>query len=157
MSINLSPAYSIARDLQQQLQIRVANSASGRFNQAVAGIDAAGQPIITLSRNGNVAAGQPVAIIRLIPVLNPTPTIFGQPLSSGEPIVAQFAYELTGGGKQTPSQLDIILAMYQTVPVGTRLDVLEIANGTAVTTTAMDAATPAQSFANLYWPSQGNV
>ena len=160
MSINLAKSYAIFRDLSQQLAIRIANATGGRVNTVTNTYDASGNPMIFMSVNGVVTESKAVIALRILPVLNPSPTIFGQPLASGDPSDIQFAYELNGSGFPIPSVLDIILALYQTVPVGTRMDVLTIANGTAVNETSMNAAAlagPAESFENLYWPGSGNV
>jgi len=156
MSINLAKSYAIARDLSQQLEIRVAGSAAGRVNSVRNTKDVLGNPMIFLSRGGNEAAGQPVIALRILPVLNPTLSIFGQEIGSGDPSTIQVAYELDGAG-QEPVALDIITVLYQSVPVGTRMNILQIADATAVTTANMDLAAIAQAFEALYWPGSGNV
>ena len=165
MSVNIAKAYSEARDLQQQLQIRLQQNAaaSGRMNTAVASIDPSNSlPVITMFNTTNgQAEGFQVAIIEFVPVLNNTPTLFGQPLSSGTPSDLVFAYELAATGYQIISQLDLETIMFQAVPIGNRWQIVEIPNLTAVTVANVDAqlaaSGPTLELDNLYWPGSGSV
>ncbi len=154
--INQAQSQAIFRDLAQRLQTRIANSGSGRVNTVRADFDSRGNPMLFLSRGGNESAGQPVIGLRISPIQNAAPDIFGNAIGF-VPHKIEFAYELDANGKPEPSALDVELCMYEIAPIGTRMVIEQIADGTAVTATSMSAATPALELASLYWPGTGNV
>ena len=54
--INLAKVQAFARDYANLLQFRLANSGSGRLNTVVTDKDASGNPVLVLTRGGNVSA-----------------------------------------------------------------------------------------------------
>jgi hypothetical protein len=147
-------AEALARDLAEKLKLRIAGSASGRVDTLRQVKDAAGWPVIFLSDNGNEAAGQPVIALRIKGVDAVSKDILGNSIVAAAPHALEVAYELDGTEAE-PSRLDLLKVMFEALKLGTKLQVKEIADGTAVTIANMDAASVDEESDWLYWPTKG--
>jgi hypothetical protein len=81
--------------------------------------------------------------------------IFGNPELAYAPSLSQVAYELNSGGKPIPAMSDIATVEWELIPFGIRQQLIEIANGSAVTAVNALATTPSADLDNLYWPTKG--
>src|SRR5665213_3239528 len=90
---------ALARDLADRLTVRLQNNASPSLHQVVESfyIDANGAswPVLTVSRGGSVAAGQPVVVIEISNVDMVSKDIFGNQTFAYAPHVLQLGYELS--------------------------------------------------------------
>jgi hypothetical protein len=148
-------AEALIRDLQEKLDLRTAGSGSGRVNGSRKLRDSADWPAIILSRSANEAAGQPAIGLRIRGVDAVSKDIFGGSIVAAAPHVAEIAYELDASGKPRASALDLAKVMVEYARLGCRIQVKELANGTAVTLANMDAASAAEDIDWLQWPSKG--
>jgi len=144
---------AIARDLGNRLAIRLASGAG--LNTIRYAQDANGAPELFLSHGGNEAEGQPVVLIYLQQVPMVSNDIFGNPELAYAPSLSQVAYELNSAGAPIPAQADLLTIEFELIPFGMRQQLIQIANGTAVTAAAAEAATPVIDLDNLYWPTKG--
>lgn len=149
---NLSRADSIIRELKERLDQRIAGSST--IDTSRQAKDSNGFPVVFLSDGANEAAGQPVIAVRVKQIDAVSKDVFGNSMNAYSPHVAQLAYELDGSEAE-PSRKDIEKVMFELCRFGIRIEVLEIADGTAVTAANMDAATAAQTLDDLYWPLKG--
>ena len=67
----------------------------------------------------------------------------------------EIAYELTAAINPIPVDVDLLIAEFEAIKTGVKIQLKEIANGTAVTAANMDAATVAVELDDLYWPNKG--
>lgn len=153
MIINTAKADAIVRALADDLKIRTAGSST--IDTVRVAKDANGFPCLFLSDGGNEAAGQPVIFLRVKQVSAGSADVFNNAMNAYAPHDMDIAYELTSGGKPIPNELDIFKVLFQAIPVGTKLNQVQLANGTAVTLANVNAATPAQSLDWLRWPTKG--
>jgi len=151
---SIDHAVGVARDLQDRLSLRMANSAG--INTWRAAQDAMGWPELFGSHGGNEAEGQPVLFIRLMNI-NPTTDIFGNTTYPFTPTQTQLAYELNSAGAPFPTTADYTTAAFEITRTGTVFQEIAIANGTAVTEASVNAATPVQTLKSIDWGFQGNT
>lgn len=143
-------AQALSRELADKLAKRTQGSASiDTVRQAT---DANGWPMLFLSDAGNEAAGQPVIAIRISNPDAVSKDIFGNATSAYAPHNLEVAYELTATDNPVPKDTDLIMAIWEATKTGVKMQVKEIANGTAVTETSMNAAAVAIELDELYWP-----
>lgn len=150
---------ALIRDLGDKLSKRFAFSGTS-VNTVVQGTwtDANGQvwPNLMISEGGTVTEGNPVIYIQISGQDMISKDVFGNQTESYAPHIAQLGYELGAAGNETlPSHADIATAMYELVKTGVRFQLKEIANGTAVTAAAVNAASPVADEDELYWPTKG--
>lgn len=143
----------LVRDVADKLKVRFAGSAT--IDTVRATKDANGWPMIVCSRAGNEAAGQPVIAIRIQGQDAVSKDIFGGATNSYAPHALEVAYELTAVDNAVPSDADILRAEFEAIKTGVKVQLKEIAPGTAVTAAAMDAAAPSVELEDLYWPTKG--
>lgn len=146
-------AEALLRDLGDKLKIRYAGSAS--INTVRAAKDANGWPMLFLSVGGNEAAGQPVIGLRIMAVDAVSKDVFGNALIAFAPHAFEVAYELTATDNAIPVDADILKAEFEAIKTGVKIQLKELANGTAVTEANMNAATPSLEIEDLYWPTKG--
>jgi hypothetical protein len=151
-------ANALVRDLGDKLSKRLAFSGTS-VNTVAQGTwtDGSGQvwPNLVISQNGNVAEGQPVIYIQISGQDMISKDVFGNQTEAYAPHVSQIGYELGAAGNQTlPSHADIAACMFELVKVGARVQVKEIANGTAVTAANVNAASAISDNEELYWPTK---
>lgn len=147
-------AQAIMRDLGATLAKRLAPSAT--INTVRSANDANGWPMLFLSTGGNEAEGQPVVALRIKGIDMGSKDVFGNALTAYAPHTMEFAYELTATtNKAFPTLTDLMTIQYEATKPGTQFLIEQIANGTAVTETSMNAATPTAQLDDLYWPSKG--
>ena len=149
-----SKAEAMSRDLADKLALRIAGAGAGRVDTLRQAKDSDGWPVLFLSKSGNEAAGQPVMAIRIKGVDAVSKDIFGNSITAAAPHIAEVAYELDGTEAE-PNRKDICKVLFELVKLGTKLQVKEIADGTAVTVANMDAAAAAEEYDLLYWPTKG--
>lgn len=146
-------AQANARQLADTLSVRTKGSATiDTVRQAT---DANGWPMLFLSKAGNEAAGQPVIAIRISNPDAGSKDIFGNATSAYTPHTLELAYEISATDNPVPADVDLIVAVYQTSLTGIKLQVKEIATGTAVTEASMNAAAVKLEIEDLYWPTKG--
>lgn len=148
-----SKSEALLRDVADKLKVRFAGSAT--IDTVRAAKDANGWPMLFCSRAGNEAAGQPVIAIRIQGQDAVSKDIFGGQTNSYAPHALEVAYELTAVDNAIPTDADILRAEYEVIKTGVKLQLKELANGTAVTAANMDAATPSVELEDLYWPTKG--
>ena len=145
-------AEALARDLAEKLKVRYAGSASiDTVRQAK---DAQGWPMIFCSDAGNEAAGQPVIAIRIRNVDMVSKDVFGNDTFAYAPHALEIAYELDSANIE-PSRTDLLIAEYEAIKTGVKVQLKEIADATAVTEASMNAAAVTLELEDLYWPTKG--
>lgn len=150
---NLSKADALVRELKERLEFRK-NSAAGRFDSIREAKDASGFPMLFLSDAGNEAAGQPVIAIRVKQMDAVSKNIFGDSMLAFTPHLCEVAYELDAAEAE-PDRKDLAKVMFELNRFGIKIQVKEIADGTAVSEAAMDAASAAEELDDLWWPLKG--
>ena len=146
-------AEALLRDVADKLKVRYAGSAT--INTVRAAKDANGWPMLFLSAAGNEAAGQPVIGIRISAVNAVSKDVFGNDLIAFAPHALEFAYELQAANNPTPTDADELTAWYEAQKTGVKMQLKEIALGTAVTEASMNAAAVVIELDELYWPTKG--
>ena len=162
MIFSTDHAIGVARDLQDRLQLRLSNNTG--LNTVVAGQDAFGYPTLYVSHNGVITESNPVVWIRLTNLFeqsagaNGAPIdIFGNATLPFTPTVCQIAYELTSGGAPEPTVTDYSTCLFEIARTGMVVQEYAIANGTAVTEAAVNAATPLVTLKSIDWGFLGNT
>jgi len=144
---------ALMRDLTDKLNVRLANNAG--LNSIRSAFDANSQPEIFISHGGNEAEGQPVVYVRIMQISAVSADIFGNALLAYTPHKMQIAYEIKSTNDSWPAHADLFTVEYEALKLGVKLELIEIASGTAVTETSVNAATPIASLDDLYWPTKG--
>lgn len=150
---SVAKAQALVRDLADKLSKRYAPSSAG-LNTVRLDKDAAGWPMIFASHNGNEAEGQPVLAIRIRNVDMQSKDVFGGSTFAYAPHVLELAYELSAAPAPLVAAGDRAAANFESIKTGCRWQLKEIANGTAVSAAAMDAAAPVADLEDLYWPGK---
>lgn len=146
-------AEALVRGIADNLRIRLAGSAS--IDTVREARDSQGWPMLFLSDGGNEAAGQAVIALRIKAVDAVSKDVFGNDLVAFAPHALDLAYELAAANNPIPTDVDILKAEFEAIKTGVKLQLKELANGTAVTAANMDAATAAVELEDLYWPTKG--
>ncbi len=150
---SLAKADALLRDVADKLKVRLAGSAT--IDTVRAARDSAGWPMLFLSDAGNEAAGQAVIALRIKAVDAVSKDVFGNDLIAFAPHKLEVAYELTAANNPIPTDVDLLIAEYESIKTGVAIQLKELANGTAVTAANMDAAAVAIELDELYWPTKG--
>lgn len=153
MPQSTAKAIALARDLSDKLKIRYVAGAAG-LNTVRQAFDANGWPMIFLSHNANEAEAQPVVLVRIKGVDAVSKDVFGNATSAYAPHTLELAYELASANDPEPTLADIEIAKFESQKLGCRYQEKQIANGTAVTEAAINAATPSNDLEDLYWPTK---
>jgi hypothetical protein len=149
-----STANAWIRDLQDRLSVRFAGSAT--LNSVRQAQDASGWPMLFFSVGGTETEGSPVAAIRIMGEQSPAQTdIFGNATIPFAPHVCQLAFELKSTGAPEVNFSDLATIMYEISRIGVQIQELPIANGTAVTVTSMNAASPVLTLDSIDFPNKG--
>ena len=146
-------AEATLRDVADKLKVRFAGSAT--IDTVAQAKDSNGWPMVICSKGGNVAAGQPVIALRMKAADAVSTDVFGNALVAFAPHALEVAYELTATDNAIPTDADILKAEFEAIKTGVKIQLKELANGTAVTAANMDAATPSAEIEELYWPTKG--
>lgn len=165
MIYSVDHSVGIARDLADRLTLRLGNQTAGTaLNTVRQTQDEFGYPIIVVSHGGTETEGNPVVWIRITNLFensagaNGAPVdIFGNATLPFTPTVTQIAYELTSGGAPEPTVTDYSTCLFEIARTGTVVQEYAIANGTAVTETAVNAATPLITLKDIDWGFKGNT
>lgn len=150
---SVAKAQALMRDLADKLTVRYAGSST--IDTVRQANDANGFPMLFLSDAANEAAGQPVIALRIKALDAISKDIFGGDLFSYSPHALEIAYELAAANNPIAIDTDILIAEYEAIKTGVKIQLKELANGTAVTAANMDAATPNIELDELYWPTKG--
>lgn len=154
MIVSPQKIQDIARDLESNLNVRFKNKSSG-LNSVRLAYDSNGAPELFVSHGGNEAEGQPVALIYLQQISMVSNDIFGNAALAYCPSTSMLAYEKDANGKPLPVEADLDMLRWELFPFGMQYNLVEIANGTAVTAANALAASPVVSLDSLYWPTKG--
>lgn len=149
-------AEALLRDVADKLKKRFAGSSS--IDTVREARDSNGWPMLFCSDGGVEAAGNPVIAIRIKADNAVSKDVFGNDLVAFAPHTLEIAYELADAatGKDIePSRPDLLKAQYEALKTGVKVQIKEIADGTAVTAANMDAASAAVELDELYWPNKG--
>jgi hypothetical protein len=149
-------AIRLVQDINDLLTVRLLNNAGLNTITSAFYTDANGAawPYILISHNGNVAEGQPVVYIQISNVDAVSKDIFGNQTYAYAPHILQLGYELTAGGAPEPAIADLLTCEFEAIKSGVRLQVKQVANGTAVTSTSVNAAAATADLDQLYWPTK---
>lgn len=150
---SLAKADALIRDVADKLKVRYAGSAT--IDTVRQARDAAGWPILFLSDAGSEVAGAAVIAIRIKAADAVSKDVFGNDLVAFAPHKLEIAYELTAANNPIPTDVDLLIANFETIKTGVAIQLKEIANGTAVTEASINAATVAIEIDDLYWPTKG--
>lgn len=150
---SIAKADALLRDVADKLSKRFAGSATiDTVRQAK---DSASWPMLFLSDGGTETAGAAVIALRIKGLDAVSKDVFGNDLFSFAPHALEIAYELTAANNPIPVDVDLLIAEFEAIKTGVKIQLKEIANGTAVTAANMDAATVAVELDDLYWPNKG--
>lgn len=149
-------AIRLIQDISDLLTVRLQNNSGLNTVSQNFYTDSNGAvwPYLLISSNGNVAEGQPVVYIEISNVDAVSKDIFGNQTYAYAPHVLQFAYELSAAGAPIPARADLLTCEWEAIKSGVRTQFKEIANGTAVTATSANAASPIADLDELYWPTK---
>lgn len=150
-----STAKSIAvfRDLKERLEKRLEGSA--RIDTVREASDANGWPMLFLSDAANEAAGQPVIGLRMKAADAVSKDVFGNDLVAFAPHAIEIAYELDTTEAE-PDRKDIAIVLLEVIKIGSKIEIKEVADATAVDETSMDATAVAESLEfDLNSPTKG--
>ena len=165
MNYSVDHAVGVARDLADRLNLRLDNQTGGSaLNNVVQSQDELGYPILIVTHGGSAVEGAPVIWIRLTN-LNEYPVagdghpvdVFGNASMPFSPTICQMAYELSSGGVPIPSTVDFSTCLFEIARTGVVVQEYAIANGTAVTEAAVNAASPALTLKDIDWGFKGNT
>jgi hypothetical protein len=155
---SIAKAQALVRDLSDRLGTRLAFSGTSvnSFSTGFSAPDAAGAtwPFLLFTFNGNAAEGQPVAYVQFSNPDMVSKDIFGGDTDAYAPTIAQIGYELNTTGGTFVSHADLATITYEVEKDGTRVQIKEVANGTAVTSASVNAASPTADLEDLYWPTK---
>lgn len=149
---NIAKAQALVRELKERLELRLAGSA--RLDTVREASDTEGFPALILSDGGVETAGDPVIAIRIKQIDAVSKDVFNNAMNAYSPHVCEVAYELDGTEAE-PDRKDLALVMWEVARNGVKVQIKEIADGTAVTLAAMDAADPAEELDDLRHPNKG--
>lgn len=135
---SFAKAEAIIRDLKDELALRLAGSST--IDTVRLTKDADGWPCLILSDGGTETAGANVIGIRVKADDAVSKDIFGNSIKALAPHTMDIAYELDANGKPEPGNADVAVAMIAAVRKGMKVALKEIADGTAVTPAAIEAA-----------------
>ena len=150
-------AIALIRDLGDKLSKRFANgSGINTVSQAFyTDSNGATWPYLLLTTGGTATEGSAVIYIEISGIDAVSKDVFGNELCAYAPHKMLFGYELGAAGNQTiPTHADIATAQFEAIKTGVSLNLIEIANGTAVTAANVNAATPVVTLDELYWPTK---
>ena len=149
-------AIRLVQDIVDLLNVRFKNSAT--LNTITQGfyVDANGAswPYAMISVGGVVTEGNPVVYIEVSNVDMVSRDIFGNQTYAYAPHILQLGYELTSGGAPIPAIADLLTCEFESIKSGVRLQIKQVANGTAVTPASVNAAAAAVDLDQLYWPTK---
>lgn len=146
-------AQALVRDLADKLSKYYVPGSTG-LNTIRLDKDAAGWPMIFASHNGNEAEGAPVLAIRIRNLDMGSKDVFGGSTFAYAPHLLELGYELAPVFGPLPASADLLLGQLESVKTGVRIQIKEIANGTAMSAAALDAASPIVDLEDLYWPTK---
>lgn len=149
-------AIRLAQDINDILSVRLANGSGLNTVSQSFYVDTNGAswPQLLISHGGNVAEGQPVVLITISNVDAVSKDIFGNQTYAYAPHLLQFAYELASGAP-IPARGDLAVCEFEAIKSGVRFQLVEIANGNAVTAANIAAhGTVVADLDQLYWPTK---
>jgi hypothetical protein len=129
----------------------------GFYTQTLADGNVAVWPYLICSNSTlGTGEGNPVVYIQLSNVDAVSKDIFGNPTYAYAPTLCMFAYELRSGANAgpIPAHPDLANIQFEAQTMGCEWQLIELANGTAVTPANVNAATPIVDIQPLYWPTK---
>lgn len=148
---------ALLRDLGNKLQIRFQNNSGlNTLSQGfyTDGLGAVWPYILLYNASAGTGEGNAVVYIEISCVNAVSLDVFGNPLYAYAPELMQIGYELTSGGAPIPARADLETINFEAIKTGVQLQLKELANGTAVSGAAVNAAAPVVSLDELYWPTK---
>lgn len=142
-------AVAILRDLSDKLKLRLPTATIRPAN------DANGWPMLFVSASGNEAAGQSVVGLRIMAVDMVSHDVFDNSTFAYAPHAFELAYELTASDNPVAPDSLLVSVEYEAFKWGVKMQIKEIANGTAVTETSMNAAAVLVELDDIQWPTKG--
>lgn len=142
-------AQATLRDVADKLKVRFPTKTVREAK------DAAGWPMLFISATGSEVAGQSNVALRMRAQDAVSKDVFGNDLVAFAPHALEVAYELTAGDNPIVTDADLLTIEFEAIKTGVKIQLKEIANGTAVTEAAMNAATPSVELEDIYWPTKG--
>lgn len=155
MLFSVDHAVGVARDLADRLSLRFTNNTG--LNTVRQTQDENGYPILVLSHNATETEGNSVVWIRIMNINVGAIDSFGNSTLPFTPTLSQIAYELSSGGAPIPTTSDFSTCLFEIARTGTVVSEYAIANGTAVTETAVNAASPTTTLKDIDWGYKGNT
>ena len=149
-------AIRLVQDMVDLLSVRFKNNASLNTISQGFFVDANGAswPYAMISSGGNVAEGASVVYLQVSNVDMVSKDIFGNQTYAYAPHILQLGYELTSGGAPIPAIADLLTCEFEAIKSGVRLQIKQVANGTAVTPASVNAAAASVDLDQLYWPTK---
>lgn len=158
MLFSTDHSVGVARDLADRLSLRLGQqTAGGAVNTVTQSQDENGYPILVITHGGTATESNPVIWMRVWNINVGATDIFGNSTLPFTPTQIQFAYELASGGAPIPTTSDISTCLYEVARTGTTVAQYAIANGTAVTESAVNAASPVNTLKDIDWGYKGNT
>jgi hypothetical protein len=152
MSKSIAKSEAVIRQIKENLKLRTAGSAS--IDTVREARDSDGYPYLMLSDGGVETAGNPVIFIRVKQSDAVSKDILGNDLKALAPHICEIAYELDGTEGE-PSRKDLQMVMWEIAPIQMNVQIKEIADATAVSAAAADAAAIAKDLESIQWPTKG--
>ena len=151
---SIAKSDAMMRVLKDEIDLRIKGSAT--IDTSRLSRDADGFPILTLSDNGNEAAGQPVIAIRIKSIDAVSKDVFGNQLYAFSPHIAEIAYELSAAENPTPSNADVALATLMVAKLNLKTQLKQVANTVAVTEAALNATAASLEVDDLIFKNKLN-
>lgn len=140
---------ALLRDLADKLKLRLPTATVRPAN------DANGYPMLFVSAAGNEAAGQSVVGLRISQIDAVSKDVFDNAMNAYTPHVFELAYELTASDNPVAPDALLVSCEYEAFKCGVKMQIKEIANGTAVTEASMNAAAVLVELEDIQWPTKG--
>ena len=152
MAKSTAKAEALARDLKERLRFRLNAARIDTIREAK---DANGWPMLFLSDGGVETAGNPVIALRIKAIDAVSKDVFGNANIAFAPHELELAYELDSSEAE-PDRKDIAIVLFECTKMGIKTLIKEIADATAVTESALNAASAAEALEfDKAWPTKG--
>lgn len=140
---------ALIRDLKDKLAARFPSKTLREAR------DTNGWAMLVMSASGDESTGEDVIAIRIKGVDAVSKDVFGNDLTAFAPHVMELAFEQDANDKPIPSAADLAKVSWEAFRLGVKAQIKEIANGTAVSESSMDAADATAEIDDLHWPTKG--
>jgi hypothetical protein len=152
-------AVALTRDLGDKLAKRLTSTGAGLNTVTTAfytDTNGAVWPYLLIyNATAGTGTGNPVLYIEISGIDAVSKDVFNNELYAYAPHKLLLGYELGAAGNETwVTHSDLLTAEFEAIKTGVALTLLEVANGTGVTPTTMNAATAVVTLDELYWPTK---